>query len=167
MKTVDRIVHGVSRVANILGVSLLFGIMVLVSLNVVLRYLFKAPVAGTFELVELMLVVAVFCGFAYTTRTRGHITVDLIVDALPARLRTAIDLTTTALSLLVFGFMFYALWLSATGPGAGLIQSDMLAVPLQPFKIFVAIAIGLVCIELLLQVLQFLRALSGGQGPAA
>lgn len=160
MELIDSLLGRVSRLLNTFGVSLLFVIMLLVSANVILRYGFSMPITGTFELVEILLGVAIFSGFAYTARINGHIQADFFADMLPPGLQRVIDIITTTLSLAVFIFMTYALWEVATDEGAHLEVSARLGISLQPFMIFAALGIGLMCLELLRQLVRLFLGLS-------
>ncbi len=64
--------------------------MISTSLDTSLRYAFNAPLPGVFELNEVLLVVTVFLGIAWTQAERGHTRVVLVMRRVD--LRTAIKM---------------------------------------------------------------------------
>jgi tripartite ATP-independent transporter DctM subunit len=90
----DRIVKSVTPVARILnavGACTGLVMVLLVTVHVLSRTFFKKPLIGTVELEELMIVVLVFLGMAYTQLTRGHISVDFFTMRLPEGLRSVLS----------------------------------------------------------------------------
>lgn len=81
----------------------------LVTVHVMSRAIFNKPLIGTVELEELMIVIMVFCGIAYTQITGNHISVDFITSRLPKRLQNTICVAT---SLLTTIFFFMLTWQS-------------------------------------------------------
>lgn len=69
------------------------------------------PVRGDFELVELACVVAVFAFLPWGQINRGQVTVDVLVDAFPPRLRTAFGMLGDAAMTLASSIIAWRLWL--------------------------------------------------------
>jgi C4-dicarboxylate transporter, DctQ subunit len=59
--------------------------MMLVVVDVFMRYLMHRPLMVADELTAYMLVALSFLGFAYTWRQRGHVRVEVVVNYLPRR----------------------------------------------------------------------------------
>jgi len=59
--------------------------MLLTCADVFLRYLFNAPIEGTLDLTQMLMVITVFFGLAYCGWTGGHVVVDLLRELLPAK----------------------------------------------------------------------------------
>lgn len=79
-----------ASLANILrGIVaiLLTAMMLLTVIDVGGRYFFNLPVLGSFEITEIMLACLVFCTLPLVTLAHEHISVDLLENALPLRLR--------------------------------------------------------------------------------
>lgn len=62
------------------------------TLDTTLRYIFSRPIPGVFELNEVILVVCVFMGLAWTQIHRGHIRVVLILRSFPPKWIVLVDL---------------------------------------------------------------------------
>ncbi|TNE39100.1 MAG: TRAP transporter small permease [Alphaproteobacteria bacterium] len=151
MEFLDRLTGKVSTAANLMGVTILSALALLVTVNIVMRYLFNAPIRGTFELVELMLVTALFLGLPYTTRIRGHISADFLSSRMPLHLQNLFDLFTALFSTFITSFMSFSMFEMASRHGAAGDVTGMLHIPLLPFRYLSATALGLLSIGLLLQ----------------
>ena len=71
------------RVEGVLGVAasaILLVMMLLTFLDVVLRYLFNRPMAGAFEVTELLLLVLIFAGLPLVTYADEHALMDFAGD---------------------------------------------------------------------------------------
>ncbi len=78
--------------------------MALTVLDVAGRYLFAAPVNGAFEATEVMLALVVFAGLPIVTARREHVSVRLLLDALPRRVAGVMERLADVLVLLaLFG----------------------------------------------------------------
>ena len=76
--------------------------VVLVTAHVLSRALFNKPLVGTVELEELMIVILVFCGIAYTQITRNHISVDFVTARLSKGMQNIIATATSLVNTLFF-----------------------------------------------------------------
>ena len=75
----------------IAGLAILV-MMLSTTIDTTLRYLFSRPIPGVFELNEVILVVCVFLGLAWTQIERGHIRVVLLLRRLPPKWIVVVDL---------------------------------------------------------------------------
>lgn len=64
-----------------------FLLMVMVLLEVITRYLLNAPLSIADELGGFMLVGITFVGLAYTWKERGHVSVEIVTNILPPRVK--------------------------------------------------------------------------------
>jgi C4-dicarboxylate transporter DctM subunit len=76
--------------------------VVLVTVHVLSRALFKKPLMGTVELEELMIVILVFLGMANTQVKGMHISVDFLTSRLSERTQNILSVAMSLLSLLLF-----------------------------------------------------------------
>ena len=115
-------------------------IMVLVvAAHVLGRYLFGHPIIGQVEIVDLLMLTAVFLTAGYTMLAKGHVYIGLIVDRLPEKARASMNIFNYLFCLAVCVF---AVWQSITR-SIYLEQmnktSGQLSIPEYPFLIIVAI----------------------------
>jgi len=90
-----------NRVLVRIGMWAILVMMSVVSLNVIGRAFFRAPVFGTVEIVELAGVIFVSFILAYTQFQRENITVTALVDSLPPRLQAITNCFTQFLNLVI------------------------------------------------------------------
>jgi tripartite ATP-independent transporter DctM subunit len=153
---IDRVLKPVTQVANGIGTGILLFMVLLLGVNVTLRYLLKQPIGGTVELEELMLVILVFFGVAYTAVQKRHVRIDLVISRVPHSVRAVVNSITSLLSLglcslIVWRGVVYAL--AEWEQGA---KSIVLQVPLFPFILLVAFGCALLGIALLVELLRSL-----------
>jgi C4-dicarboxylate transporter, DctQ subunit len=79
----------------------------LLFVNVILRYVFLAPIAGVEEVSLYLLVWIVFVGSSVAMRTRGHVAIDLVPRTLPTVQRRRLALLVSALVLIFLAVFFY------------------------------------------------------------
>ena len=77
-KAVNKAFEKVSTVSVYFGAVMLFLIVVLIFIDVIMRYVFNHPIPGQQELAELGTVVVVYFGLPFSTRMRGHVRVETI-----------------------------------------------------------------------------------------
>lgn len=147
-----KLLNALSRLSDLaiaVAMAVLVVIMILVTVDVTLRNVLSSSIPGAVEIAEMLQGAVVFLGMAATLKTGNHIAADLIVEKFSIRSQATVDILTGSLSLLVMGFMTFALMSAATGPGADHEVTMLLGIPTQPFWFIAAFGIGLMCIELL------------------
>jgi TRAP-type C4-dicarboxylate transport system permease small subunit len=91
----------ISRVlAWIAGAVILFGCAGLITIDVVTRYFFRRGLVESFELSGYALAACIGLGMAFTVTSKANIRVDILLDALPDRIRVACDIL-ASLALMV------------------------------------------------------------------
>lgn len=87
----ERLVSRLTVGLAVAGGALVFGLAVLVTASVLMRWLAGRVVPGDFELVQIGISIATFC-FLPLSQLRGHnIFVDTFTHRLPGRVRAALD----------------------------------------------------------------------------
>ena len=79
-----------SRLLGIMAAAVLFAMMALTFFDVVLRYVFNAPMQGSFELTELMMVVLIFAGLPLVSRCEEHVLMDFLDHLMPPLILSAV-----------------------------------------------------------------------------
>ncbi len=87
------------------AMALLVGIVAVVALQVVGRYLLTNPFIWPEEVTRLMLVWLTFIGGAAVTRRGAHIAVDLLLEALPDGGRRVLGVVVNLVTGAVFAFV--------------------------------------------------------------
>ncbi len=106
LHTIDTISEWTARTGRWFIVSL----VVLVTLEVTLRYVFNRPTLWGYELHVMLAAASYILAFAYTHLHRAHVRVDMIYAHLPPRGQALIDFLGTV--LLFFPFIFMLVYVS-------------------------------------------------------
>ena len=141
------------------GMLFLLPLMLLTTSDVLLRALFGKPIPGTFELSEYLLSVSILLGAAYTQQVKGHVGVDFVLKRLGPKAKAFSEAITGLLCMIVIGLLAWQGLLRALEETT---VSDMLRVPQAPFRFLVFVAgVGLF-LEFVLQVIESISRLLGG-----
>ena len=80
MKIIDKIVEKISCGWSVFSYITMVLVMLLITVDVILRKVAHITIVGSYEIVERCLLVLVFCGFAYCQTNKGHIHVTLFLQ---------------------------------------------------------------------------------------
>jgi len=157
----EKRVEPVSKVLNGLGACTSLIMVLLVTIHVCCRDLLNNPLMGMVELEELMIVILVFLGMAYTQTQKKHISVDFLTSRLAENTQNILSCATSLLTLVLF---LALAWQSVTLSQTYLkkdVATLFLRIPLSP--LMWVIALGFLLLSLVL-LQDFLRASSQAVG---
>lgn len=139
---VAKIFKAVAEVLADIASFWLFGIMLLVVVDVSMRYLLSNPIPGTLEISEQTVVLLVFMCFAFTGMQERHIRTTAILDHLPRWMNTVSTFLGTLLMLILLTVLVWQTskeaWLAFS---IRELRMGLVMVPIYPAKI--AIPVGL------------------------
>ena len=131
----------------------LAGLMCFTFADVVLRYLFAAPIKGGLEITELLMVGMIFSGLPLVSRRDEHVTIDTVEHRFPAGVRGALR---RVMHLICGGALAGSAWLMH-GKARTLAEfgdrTQLLAVPIAPFVWFMAVLLAITAVIHLAQTL--------------
>jgi len=138
--------------------TIIFGMMILSSIDIFGRYLLGSPIPSTYELLELSLPVAAYLSFAYVQRNKGHITIEFLIERL--RPGVAAHLNLVALALMI-GISALITWRTAieavTSFHEGEYTFGLIMYPVSPSRAFVTFGVGLLCLRLIAELIGQIR----------
>lgn len=145
--------------ATLAGVALLC-MMLVGAANVLSTKLLNAPIAGTYELTETLMIASAFLAMALAQADNSHIRVELLVNRLKGRSRVFID----ALAQLGTGAFFAGIawfgWNSAIHSiNAGEFSPGSLPIPIWPARVALAFGATLVTVQSAVYLVLHARAL--------
>jgi TRAP-type C4-dicarboxylate transport system permease small subunit len=149
----DRIVRSIEKFCvGIAGIAM-FLIMMVVVIDVVLRYFFNAPLSWAFELISLYLMVGLFFfALSDTLANHAHVCVDILHLYMPARLRHAAEFIGYAAAIPVFVGIFYmsvtATWEAYQGAE---VLAGHIAWPTWPARLCVPFGVGVLLLRMALR----------------
>jgi TRAP-type C4-dicarboxylate transport system permease small subunit len=101
---VEKVIHLVSRVFDIIARYALLVMVAIVVTNVILRRTWM-PIAATYEVVGLMMVIVTGFSLAYCAVAKGHIFIGFILDRFSPRVQAIVDSITGILAVALFGII--------------------------------------------------------------
>jgi len=133
------------------AVFLLFAIMVATGLDVGARYFFNRPIGWVIEFVQHSMLLMLFLGIAWLTRERGHVAVEILLDAVPKPLRRGMELAALLISAASSGFVgWWAALATWDNYARGVVTEGIYPIPRHWL-------IGVIALGLLLTAIEFLR----------
>ncbi len=139
-----------------MGAVFLIPLMLITAAEVITRNLFNRPISGVIELSEYLLAIFILPGLAFAQQVKAHVSVSIITSRLPHHAQFALHLVTTLVSLFIFSILAWQGWVVGIEERT---VSDLLRVPQYPFRLLVAVAAFLVCLELLMDIEDSVRKL--------
>ena len=151
---VERVTSPPSRWLHWIAMVVLLLLMFMTVGDVVGRYMVGiipgfGPIPGTFELTEFMLAIAVLTAIGYTQVQREHISIDLVINKFPPRVRAIIDSITDFLSLAIFVLVTWQTIKYARLLYTSHDVSAVLRLPVYPFLIVAAVGSFVFCLAML------------------
>jgi TRAP-type C4-dicarboxylate transport system permease small subunit len=159
--TYTKIISWIAHACGLLGTIFLAGLMLMTVADVVLRYFFNAPILGSFEITEYLLVVIVFFALPWAALKRVNVRVDLIVGKFTPKRRAKFDAVTCAFSMIVTGFFAWYTVPQTIYVYRLYTVSDMLEIPSWPFYFMVAFGFFLLFLVLIETFIDFLKKAVG------
>lgn len=149
--------------ATLAGIALLL-MMLVGAIDVISSNLLHAPVAGTYEITETLMVASAFLAMAFAQARGAHIRVDLLTCRLPTRARAVTDLASQLLSAGLFvGIAWYG-WDSAIHSiRVGEFSAGSLPLPLWPSRVALAAGASLMVVQSLHDLWRALKVLVAAQ----
>jgi TRAP-type C4-dicarboxylate transport system permease small subunit len=154
-QTIANGVHALVKVLTWIASGALGILILFVVANVLSRFLFKKPLPGTIEVIELVAVVIVFFSVAYTESKRAHIYVELVVSRLRRRTQAVLASMMYFLAAIFFAIMAWrssVLAWSYLFPTAR--ETYVLSIPIAPFLFVIALGSFVLALETLIHVFQ-------------
>ena len=152
----------VERFLNfVAGGVILLGMMLLVTSDVIGRFLFNRPIHGVTEITEFFMVGLLYFTLPYTQALKGHINVEIFTLHYSPRTRLIAGVLTYFLGFFVFALITWQGIKSAAD--AWKIQEvtfGLLELPLFPAKILVPIGSFFLCSRFALDIVKGLRKLA-------
>jgi len=136
MKYTQQAIRRISVILNDVSCFALAALMLLVTANVILRAVFKAPILGTYDISGFATVILIGCGLAYCSLDNGHIEIGFFIEKLNKKARIVVTAAGSAISFCFLCIYTYALF----GFGSRLMRANEVSVTTKtPLHIFVFI----------------------------
>jgi len=162
VKKLQKIVNSASWGAALISTGTLAVMTMVLVANVVGRYFFDHPVAGTKELTELAMVCIVFLTLAWCAVERAHISVGVVVERFSPRVQAIVDSITYLAGLGVCIIVVWQTILKAIVVQERGLVTFIHNVPYFPFYWVIAAGFIILCLVMVGQLIQHLvKAVKG------
>ena len=132
----------------LLAVVLLLAIMVGIGADVGARYFFNDPIGWMLEFVQHSLLCILFLGMPWLTREGGHVSIELLVDALPVRERRLLIAAGLIVAGVTSGFIgYWAILVTADNFRRGVETSGIYPIPRAWLLAVIALGLCLSAVE--------------------
>jgi TRAP-type C4-dicarboxylate transport system permease small subunit len=150
------------KVCHYAAMVILFLLMSLGASEVIGRFVFNRPIVAVLEFSQIMQAMMVFLAWAYTTAERSHVRVEMFCRALPLRVQAILEFIFDIVVIVLFGLIAWKATEKAVFYWETNMQVDILFIPLAPFQLFLAVGAGLLCLELIAQMIESIPQMKGG-----
>ena len=138
MKSLD------SRLETTLGAvsaTVLFLMMMVTTVDVIGRYLFNKPLAGGFELTEMMLAALIYCGLPLVSKRREHIVIDTFDSFMSRAVKRFFDVFADVVCFLTLSGIGYLIFRRAARVAEYGDTTSVLKLPLAPVAYLMGVMI--------------------------
>ena len=138
--------------------------VLLIVYNITGRYIFRTPLFGTIEMIEMAIVIVAFLGVvAYTEVRRAHVRVEVLISRFPRRVQIILESIMKFIAAVFFVLMGWQSWeLMLTRLFPRVMTTDLVNIPMGPFMGVIALGCVLLSIQLLIHCYQNLASLKTG-----
>ncbi len=150
----------ISRLAKFsgrIGAGFLLGMMLLVTGDVISRFVFNKPIPGTFELVEVMMGTVVSLSIAYCGLRRGHVAVELFTDRLPETIGYVFSIFHHVICIIFFAAIAFKVAQQASIIMESETVTVLLGIPIYPFIWVLVFGASLLALVYLIQMIEIFQ----------
>ena len=136
---------GLSRLAYLIGgAGGIVVLIVLIVLDVFLRYLFNRPIASSYEIVMFLMVLVVATALGFCETQKGHVQIELLYNRLPRWMQRIADTLNSLIIAALFFLMAQQNVVRALDIRVEGLTSAILHIPVYPFYLVVAVGCAIV-----------------------
>lgn len=161
MGSFEKLINRLSNWGAALG-SVFIGIIILLITGSVVCRAFHIALPGTFDLVETLIVVGIAFALVYGQLEDRHLRADIAIERLKGRLRAAIESFLGVLNLVYWFTLLSAAIFMIMKKWGGEETTDILKVPVVPFRGVWVLALVLMFFLLVFRLIHHLSALIKG-----
>lgn len=158
MKKIDRIVFYISQICCGVSCVMLVFVMLLTAIDVMKRYMLHSAILGSYEAIQLGMLILVFFALPYGQYKKALIRVDFFVAKLPGKVRYIIWALGDVVSTVVCFLLSYAAYLQGSVMKLSNARSSILMIKVYPFYYIEAIALFLFAIILVYDMVKSIAA---------
>jgi TRAP-type C4-dicarboxylate transport system permease small subunit len=151
-KYIDKIISYPSNLFSAAFMVAMVFVMLVVAADVFMRYVFKSPIIGIWDLCALAFSIIVWGPMAAAALKGSHVAIEFLKDRLPRLPRLGLELIIALVSSVILGIVSWRLVVHAMILGASQTQTAALRIPYEPFAYFAAFACAFMALAFLARV---------------
>lgn len=153
----DRLLAVVENGLNFVGGAIVFGLMFLGVTQIVLRTVFRKPIFGYIDIVEVSMVGFAVLAISFVQRIGGHVRMEMLLSHVKGRLHWFLEFLGTAVACFIVAVLIpysYRHFERAYNFGDSTIDIELST---WPAKLVIPVALSILLIRLTIQLLGYLR----------
>ncbi|SMP62747.1 TRAP transporter small permease [Anoxynatronum buryatiense] len=162
MQSVKKAVTTLTKAATLISIIVIFGTMMLTVFDVLGRFVFNKPIAGTFELTRIGLAMIVFPALGVAQLEKENIGITIVYDRLGLTVRKVLDVLIAVVSLGLFSIVFWQMIKHAQRIQASGLITSVLRMPVHPWILAGAAGVFVLVLVLIIDFIETIQALKGG-----
>lgn len=163
----DRLLAVLENALNVVGGVIVFGLMFLGVTQIILRTVFRKPIFGYIDIVEVSMVGFAVLAISFVQRVGGHVRMEMLLTALKGRVHWLMELIGTAIACFIVAILIpysYSHFQRAFNFGDSTIDIELAT---WPAKLLVPVALSILLIRLGIQLAGYMRlTIDPGAEPA-
>ena len=134
------------RALGVTSAVVLFAMMLITAVDVAGRYLFNKPIAGGFELTEILLAALIYCGLPLVSSRREHIVIDTFDPLFSRPVKRGLDMVAEVVCAIGLAGVGWLIFLRANRVAEYGDTTSVLKLPLAPVVYLMAVMITVAAI---------------------
>ncbi len=150
----DKLNDLLNRILLFVGSIAVLLLMSIATVNVVLRYPFKFPWRGAYEVVGFLGAVVIAFALGYTQKRKDHIVVDILSEKFPKRLNRILDGISYFVTMIFFGIVSWQVFIWGMKISQSGEVSETLKIIFHPFIYSVSLGFAVFSLTLIIDFLK-------------
>ena len=168
MKLFQRVLEPLVSVMGLVGIICVTLMMLHITTDVILRFVFNSPIRGTITIVShYYMVILGFCSLAVAESRDAHVSVEVFTELMPRNVQSVLAAMAAFLAAIVFGFVTVRTWIEAIHKMeiSAAIQQGSLTIPVWPSYFALPLGCGLMAVTALWRAQAIARGAQSTFGP--
>jgi TRAP-type C4-dicarboxylate transport system permease small subunit len=150
------VLYRISKAVSYVGMAMAVLMMLMIVVDVILRFAFNKPILGSVEIASYMLSIIAFTAIPFVESEEGHIVIPLLFDRFSKKVRLYINTLTGVIGLGILVLIGLASFLLAVEYLHRGKVTQVLSIPLYPFVFIAALCISLYAIILIVNAIKYI-----------
>ncbi len=158
MKSLADLAENLSRIMDRIAGFCIVVMMLLIVSNIILRAVFKQPLVGTIDYVNILIALTIGLSIAYCAVQDGHIAIEFFIDKMPASVAAVIKSMVNLIAVIFWGFAAWYMMGFASSMNANGQVTATSQIPLSPVAYIITLGLMAICLVILSQLVNNIYA---------